>query len=1215
MVVSAGAVCRSVCDRLEGSDFITTMEKPRISESGRALKELLEQRILVLDGAMGTMLQQRNLTAADFGGPQLEGCNENLVATRPDVVLDIHRAYLAAGADIIETDTFGGTPIVLAEYGLQDKTRELNQRAAELARQAADEFSKPGRPRFVAGSIGPTTKAITVTGGVTFPQLQDAFYAQAKALLEGGTDILLVETSQDTRNIKAALLAIEQLSQELGAEIPTMISATIEPMGTMLAGQGVEALWASLENAPCISVGLNCATGPEFMTDHIRTLATLATRYVSCYPNAGLPNEEGKYGETPTSLATQLEKFVSHGWLNVVGGCCGTTEKHIAAIAQMVEGKAPRRVPPPSGRVFYSGIEAIESEESSRPLLVGERTNVIGSRLFKDLVAQEKWEEATEIARRQVRGGAQIVDVCLQSTERNEIADIPPFYEKLIRKIKVPVMVDTTDARAVELSLTYCQGKSIINSINLEDGEEKLEKVCPIARRYGAALIVGCIDEDPVQAQAFTRERKLAIAERSYALLTEKYGIAPEGIIFDPLVFPCATGDENYIGGAVETMEGVRLIKQRFPRTRTVLGVSNVSFGLPAGAREVVNSVFLYYCTKAGLDLAIVNTERIERFASIPEKERELAEDLLFNHTPRHVPDEHPQAVLLRAAPNDWRQQTREQKAAVNQFHIAAIAEHFRTATKKEKAKAADLPLDERLANYILEGTKDGLVEDLDRKRAGGFAPLDIINGPLMAGMAEVGRLFNSNELIVAEVLQSAEAMKAAVNHLEQFMEKSETAARGKVILATVKGDVHDIGKNLVEIILKNNGFNVINLGIKVPPEDLIRAYAEHKPDAIGLSGLLVKSAQQMVITASDLRDAGVTVPMLVGGAALSEKFTRFKIAPEYPTAVCYAKDAMTGLDLMNRIMDPARREEVLRAHSFTGGAPATVTVSVATTDAGTQRSRRVRVDIPIPPAPYLDRKLRAVPDLQEVWSYINPFMLYGRHLGFKGSFEKALAQKEPKALELYQQMEELKQEARSFMKIRAVWQFFEAESQGNSVHLFAPGAQSPQHSFHFQRQKRAEGLCLADYVLPRRDGQRDHIVLFAVSAGEGIRDRSEEAKRQGFYFRSHGVQALAIETAEACAEWLHRRIREDWGFPDPPQMTMQERFTSRYRGKRYSFGYPACPNLDDQEGLWKLIHPEEIGIELTEGMMMDPEASVSALVFHHPDCAYFGVEDAETPS
>src|SRR5213082_1313510 len=645
-----------------------------LNESAKALRELLAQRILVLDGAMGTMLQQGNLTATDFGGAALEGCNENLVRTRPDVVLDIHRKYLEAGADLIETDTFGGAPLVLGEYGLAADAHELNKRAAELARQTADELSTPQKPRFVAGSMGPTTKAITVTGGVTFHGLLDAYYAQAKGLVEGGVDLLLVETSQDTRNIKAAILAIRRLSKEVGSDVPFIISVTIEPMGTMLAGQTVEAMWASLRHAKPLAFGMNCATGPEFMTDHIRTLGQLTGEFVSCYPNAGLPDEEGKYLETPTTLAAQLEKFADHGWLNLVGGCCGTTEQHIRTIAQMAEGKKPRVRPAESHRAVYSGIEAIEAEDSTRPLLVGERTNVIGSRLFKNLVAEEKWEEASEIARRQVRGGAQVVDVCLQSTDRDERKDIPPFYEKLIRKVKAPVMVDTTDPAAVEQALTYCQGKAIINSINLEDGEEKFEKVVPIAHDYGAAVVVGCIDEDKLQAQAFTRERKLAIAERSYKLLTEKYRLGPEDIIFDPLVFPCATGDENYIGGAVETVEGIRLIKQALPDVRTILGISNVSFGLPAGAREVVNSVFLYYCTKAGLDLAIVNAQKLERFASIPAEERRLAEDLLFNTPPAAIP-----------APADWRQQTAEQKGAINQFHIAAIAEHFRGATGRTK--------------------------------------------------------------------------------------------------------------------------------------------------------------------------------------------------------------------------------------------------------------------------------------------------------------------------------------------------------------------------------------------------------------------------------------------------------------------------------------------------------------------------------------------------
>lgn len=1175
-----------------------------------ALQDALATRILVLDGAMGTMLQQLNPAIDDWGGPKFENCPENLLFTRPEWIRNVHRAYYDAGSDIVETNTFGGHPITLGEFELESKVHEVNKLAAELAREAAAEYSTTAKPRFVAGSMGPTTKAITVTGGTTFDELRLGYYLQAKGLIDGGVDLLLVETCQDTRNIKAALLGIDQSCREAGIRIPVIVSGTIEPMGTMLAGQAADALVVSLSHAGLLAVGLNCATGPEFMTDHIRTIHELAKTAVSCYPNAGLPDVEGKYGETPESLAAQLEKFVDHGWLNLVGGCCGTTPAHIHAIAQMVEGKAPRSKPVARPRSLYSGIEVVEADEATRPLIVGERTNVIGSRLFKQMIAEEKWEEASEIARRQVRNGAHVVDVCLQSSDRDEMLDIPLFYEKLIRKIKAPVMIDTTDPRAVQLSLTYCQGKAIINSINLEDGEEKFEKMCPIAREYGAALVVGTIDEDPVQAQAFTRERKLEVARRSVDLLTNKYGIAAEDIVIDPLVFPCATGDENYIGGAVETIEAVRMVKENIPAARTILGVSNISFGLPPAAREIVNSVFLYYATKAGLDLAIVNAEKLERFASIPEEERRLAEHLLFNTPPAGVPDDHPQAELIRTASEDWRQQNQAQRAAVNQFNIAAITEHFRGAVKKTKTRGEELPLDQRLANYIIEGSKDGLIADLERKRAEGATPLAIINGPLMAGMDEVGRLFNNNELIVAEVLQSAEAMKAAVAHLEQYMEKADTAARGKVLLATVKGDVHDIGKNLVEIILGNNGYQVINLGIKVPPEDIIKACQQHKPDAIGLSGLLVKSAQQMIVTGEDLRGAGITVPLLVGGAALSDKFTRTRIAPAYSSATFYAKDAMTGLKIMNEIMDPASREKVLAQHIAQEAGVAPVAVSAAPALTSTERSAKVRSGLPIPPAPYLDRRRRDVPQLSEVWSYINPFMLYGRHLGYKGNFEKALLDREPRALELYHQMEEVKHRAANIMKVRAVWRFFEAERDGNAIRLFAPGGDSPIHTFDFSRQNKEGGLCLSDYILdPDENGHRDHLALMVVTAGEGVREASEEAKARGEFLFAHGVQALALESAEGCAEWLHRRIREDWGFPDPPSLTMQERFTSRYRGKRYSFGYPACPRLEDQDGLFRLLQPGDIGVQLTEGHMMDPEASVSALVFHHPDCSYFNVE------
>ncbi|RPI23335.1 MAG: methionine synthase, partial [Acidobacteria bacterium] len=822
------------------------------------LKQLLNERILVLDGAMGTMIQARQPAAEDFGGTALEGCNENLVLTRPDLIRSIHAEFLQVGADIIETNTFGSTDLVLAEYGLEREAYEITYAAASLAGEVAKSFSTGERPRFVAGSMGPTTKAISVTGGVTFSRLVQTFGDQAKALVEGGVDYLLLETGQDMRNVKAGLIGIWDAFNELNREVPVAVSVTIEPMGTMLAGQNAEAIVTSLEHANLLYLGLNCATGPEFMTDHLRTLSELARTFVACVPNAGLPDEEGRYLETPAMMLNVLERFVSERWVNVIGGCCGTTPRHIEAMARLASGREPRRVPQ-HDRVFLSGIDALEIEESVRPVLIGERTNVLGSRLFKRLIAEGKYDEASDIARRQVKNGAQIIDVCLQDPDRDEAEDMRRFLDQVVRKVRAPLMIDTTDPVVMEEALTFCQGKSILNSINLEDGEERFQRVVPLAKKYGAAVIVGTIDEDKQRGMAVTRERKLEVALRSYDLLVNKYRVSPTTIIFDALVFPCATGDENYRGSALETVEGVRLIKQALPHAKTVLGVSNVSFGLPPAGREIVNSVFLYHATKAGLDLAIVNSEKIERYASIPEHERRLAEAVLFEP---------------------------------NEETIARFAAHFREATGRTKPQAASLTLDERLANYIVEGTKDGLIADLDLKRQE-MQPLDIINGPLMKGMDEVGRLFNNNELIVAEVLQSAEAMKAAVAYLEQFMDKADTGGKGTVILATVKGDVHDIGKNLVDIILSNNGYKVINLGIKVPPHDLIEAVREHRPDLIGLSGLLVKSAQQMVVTAGELSKADVSLPLLVGGAALTRSFTRLRIAPEYSGLVVYARDAM----------------------------------------------------------------------------------------------------------------------------------------------------------------------------------------------------------------------------------------------------------------------------------------------------------------------------------
>ncbi|OXM16454.1 methionine synthase [Paenibacillus herberti] len=1141
------------------------------------LHEMLEKRILIMDGAMGTMIQQADLAADDFGGEELDGCNEMLVLTRPDVIRTIHEQYLEAGADLIETNTFGGASIVLAEYDIPEKAREINLAAARIAREAADKYSTPEHPRFVVGAIGPTTKTLSVTGGVTFEGLVESYMEQAVALIEGGVDAMLLETSQDTLNVKAGSIAIRQAYEQTGVQLPLMISGTIEPMGTTLAGQNIESFYISLEHLNPISIGLNCATGPEFMRDHIRTLSDISHAAISCYPNAGLPDENGQYHESPQSLAIKMGAFAEQGWLNIAGGCCGTTPAHIRALVDKMANYPPR---PRSGShaPAVSGIETVYIEPDNRPYMVGERTNVLGSRKFKRLIVEGKYEEAAEIARAQVKKGAHVIDVCLQDPDRDETEDMRLFLEIVVKLVKAPLVIDTTDPKVIELSLKYSQGKAIINSINLEDGEEKFQQVVPIIHKYGAAVVVGTIDET---GQAIKREDKLAVAQRSYDLLVNKYGLQPEDIIFDPLMFPVGTGDEQYIGSAEETVEGIRLIKQAMPRCHTILGISNISFGLPEAGREVLNSVYLYECTKAGLDYAIVNTEKLERYASIPDHERKLAEDLIYR---------------------------------TNDETLAAFVAAFREKKVEKRDKTSSLPLEERLASYVVEGTKEGLIPDLDVAMQK-YSPLEIINGPLMKGMEEVGRLFNKNELIVAEVLQSAEVMKASVAHLEPFMEKEESSVKGKIILATVKGDVHDIGKNLVEIILSNNGYHIVNLGIKVPPEQLIEAQRREKADAIGLSGLLVKSAQQMVITAQDLRNADIDVPIMVGGAALTRKFTKTRIIPEYDGLVLYAKDAMEGLDLANKLMNKEHRsvmENELAEFKASGG------VAVEEKPKLPELTRAVRSGIsqnaPVFIPPDLDRHiLRNVP-IPQIVPYVNMQMLLGHHLGVRGKVEELLEKRDEKVMGLKDTVDTILYEAarEGIVKAQGMYRFFPAQSDGNDILVYDPEDQTRVlKRFNFPRQQVEPYLCLADYLRSVDSGVMDYVGFLVVTAGEGVRELASSWKDKGDYLRSHALQSVALEVAEGLAERVHHMMRDVWGYPDPPEMTMKQRHGARYQGIRVSFGYPACPNLEDQGPLFELMKPEDIGVELTEGFMMEPEASVSAMVFAHPEAQYFNVDKA----
>lgn len=1144
------------------------MSKPPIQEQ-------LKKKIMILDGAMGTMIQQENLTAEDFGGDDLDGCNEILCVTRPDVIRKIHEAYFAAGADMIETNTFGTTSVVLAEYDLQDRHRELNLAAAKLAIEAANKYSTPEWPRYVVGAMGPTTKTLSVTGGVTFDQLEESYYEQALALCEAGVDAILLETSQDTLNVKAGSIGIRRAYDKLGFELPIMISGTIEPMGTTLAGQNIESFYISLEHLKPISMGLNCATGPEFMRDHIRTLAGIAETAISCYPNAGLPDENGHYHESPESLAKKMAGFAEQGWLNIAGGCCGTTPEHIRAMAETLSEYKPRteygtHLP------AVSGIETLFIEPENRPIMVGERTNISGSRKFKRLIKEGKFEEGSEIARNQVKNGAHVIDINLQDTDIDEAYAVEEFMQQVVKKVKVPLMIDSTYDHIIELGLKYSQGKAIINSINLEDGEVKFAGILPLIHRYGAAVVCILIDE---RGQAVSREAKIEVATRSYELLTGKYGMNPEDIIFDPNMFPVGSGDPQYIGSAVETIEGIKLIKEKYPRAKTILGLSNISFGLPDAGREVLNSVYLYHCTKAGLDYAIVNTEKLERYASISEEERQLAEELIYN---------------------------------TNDETLAKFVAHFREKKVEKKEKISNLTLEERLGSYVVEGTKEGLIPDLEIALKT-YSPLEVINGPLMRGMEEVGRLFNGNELIVAEVLQSAEVMKASVNYLEPFMEKSETAVKGKIILATVKGDVHDIGKNLVEIILSNNGYKIVNLGIKVPPEQIIDAQRRENADAIGLSGLLVKSAQQMVITAQDLRTAGVDVPILVGGAALTRKFTKTRIQPEYEGVVLYAKDAMDGLDIANRLSDPEQRKRLIQElrESLESDVMDTGKKEEKQPQLTRVSSSAVSKDLPVQVPQDTDRHIMRDYPISHLMPYVNMQMLLGHHLGLKGKVEALLSDKDTKALQLKDTVDSILYAAQNdgIIKAHGMYRFFPAQSSGNDVIVYDPQDLSKVlETFTFPRQDKEPYLCLADYLKSVESGQMDYVGFLLVTAGHDINELAKDWRDKGDYLKSHALQATALEVAEGFAERIHHIMRDVWGIADRVDMTMQERFGAKYVGQRFSFGYPACPNLEDQAKLFNLLKPEDIGVELTESFMMEPEASVSAIVFAHKEARYFNV-------
>ena len=1156
------------------------------------LQNDLKNRILMLDGAMGTMIQKQNLTADDFGGEKYEGCNDYLVLTKPEIIKNIHKEYLKSGSDIIETNSFGALDIVLKDYDLEDRAFEMCKRAAELVNETILEYRSENpddtRHLYVAGALGPSNKSISVTGGVTFDELVHTYYTAVSGLLAGGVDLILFETIQDTRNLKAAYLGLKKAMEE-NYTVPLMLSFTIESTGTTLAGQTADAFYYAVNHMHPFSVGLNCATGPEFMTQFLKTLNDISNTYISVYPNAGLPNEDGEYEETPVTLANKLEPFFKNKYLNIVGGCCGTTPDYIKEIKEKTVNYEPRNIDKDKNFNNLSGLISLETPKD-RPIYVGERTNVIGSRIFKNLIAQEKFDEATEVARLQIKGDADVIDVCLANPDRDEVADMKAFLEKVSKFAKVPIMIDSTDINVVEKGLTYLQGKGIINSINLEDGEEKFKKMAEVIKEFGAAVVVGLIDEE---GMAVSLEKKIKVARRSYELLTKKYGIDERDIIFDTLVFPVATGDQKYIGSASATIEAIREIKKEMPNVKTILGVSNISFGLPIAGREVLNTYYMNKAYEAGLDFAIVNTEKIIPMDEISDEEKELSENILF-----HTNDE----------------------------NVSKFANFYRDKKATKKVDVSNLTVEEKVANLVVEGSKKDLKDLLDELLKK-YTPIEIINGPLMTGMDEVGRLFNKNDLIVAEVLQSAEVMKASVAHLEQFMEKDESSVKGKIIMATVKGDVHDIGKNLVGIIIGNNGYEVIDLGINTPAEKIRDAVVKEKANFLGLSGLLVKSAAEMVNTVAVLREAGISIPIFVGGAALTEKFTVNKIEPAYENnIVIYSKDAMTALSDLNKMIDEKKFEEfreylqkrrdllLIKDEKELQKLKVKQTVSDIKDKDGTFDYSKI--EIPkynfekIYKPETLNKQIITNIKAKDVFPFINLQMLIGKHLGLKWIVGKMLEKQDSRTVKIYNEIKEIIEHGDEYFDITAIYKYFPVrrkygkEKNEFSLEILSDDLSKVIETFNFPRQKYGQYLSLNDYVNP--DGI-DYVGFFVVTAGEKSRIVSNELKAKGEFYKGHLVNSIGLELAEATSEYIHQIMRKDVGIIDKELQT-EDILKANYQGNRYSFGYPACPDLSDQKKLFKLLKPEIYGIKLTDEFMMYPEASVSAIVFSQPFCKYFNM-------
>jgi len=1158
--------------------------------------DAVHQRVVIYDGAMGTGIQERDLSEDDFGGPDLEGCNEMLAVTRPDVLSELHAAYLEVGCEVIETDTFGAFAIPLAEYGVAERTHELNVAAARLAKDVASSYSTPERPRWVAGSIGPGTKFPSL-GQIRYAELRDNYEEQSHGLLEGGVDLVIIETMFDLLTIKAAMNGARRAMRAVGREVPLQVQVTMELTGRMLPGTEIAAALAALDPLKPDVIGINCATGPVEMGEHLRHLSAHARMPISCIPNAGLPSVvDGHmhYDLSPEGLAEHHARFVTELGVSVIGGCCGTTPDHLAAVVERCRDLVPAERHPEHEAGATSIYSLVPFEQDTSFMIIGERTNANGSKRFRDALLEGDLETCVQMAKDQVKEGAHVLDVCVDYVARDGAVDMDALGQLLATQASVPLVLDSTEPEVMEAGLAWLGGRAILNSANLEDGEaegSRLDRVMKLAKEYGAAVICLLIDEE---GQARDIEWKLRIAHRIHDLAVGRYGLESSDLIFDALTFPLSTGDDALRGDAIATIEAIRRIKAEMPGVHTTLGVSNVSFGLKPASRHVLNSVFLHECVKAGLDSAIVHAARIMPLNKIPAEQREVSLDLIYD---RRRPGYDPLIALLE------------------------IFTDVQTATV-EREDRSDWTIEQLLSQRIIDGEREGLEDDLDRAMVAGLAPLAIINDVLLAGMKVVGELFASGEMQLPFVLQSAETMKKAVAHLEPHMEKDDSGGKGRIVLATVKGDVHDIGKNLVDIILTNNGYEVINLGIKISIAEMIEKAVEIEADAIGMSGLLVKSTLIMRDNLQELNVRGLSgIPVLLGGAALTRSYVERDLRDVYEGRLFYGKDAFEGLRVMDRLGEIKRGSGEADDPDW-GRVPSESRVPARTGSSGAAsrsrepvpaRSPEVEFDNPVPQPPFLGTKVIKGIGLDDIAAYINETALFRNQWQFRpetgadGTTETDAEFKDRIRPIRREQLAEAK--AADMLLPQLVYGYFAANGDGDDLVIWTDESRTTEQArFHYPRQSIAPHLCIADFFRPVDSGEVDYAAFHIVTMGQRVSDVTATLFAEDRYQEYLLVHGLGVEMAEALAEYWHRRIREEWGFAEEDGPSLSGLFRQQYRGGRYSWGYPACPDLEDNVTVGDLLDVGRLGIEVSEetGFQYQPEQTTSALICHHPRAKYF---------